>query len=107
MIGAKRKADPGKRLQETTQQTAQRAVERLLDLLNDADASHADVLKAAALIFERIYPAAAGGGAHSASLNNCILSGNTGHTNGGGSYGGTLNNCVLSGSWRRRGRRGL
>lgn len=63
VIGATKQTDPGKRLQETARKTAQRAVERLLDLLNDPDASHTDVLKAAALIFERIYPAAAGGDA--------------------------------------------
>ncbi|MBQ9263730.1 MAG: hypothetical protein IJ189_05905 [Clostridia bacterium] len=60
MIRAKR-TDPGKQLRFTTEQTAQRAVERLLELLNDPDTSHTDVLKAATLIFERIYPAALGG----------------------------------------------
>ena len=51
----------GKRLRETGREAALRAAERLRDLLENPDTSPGDVLKAAALIFERIYPAAAGG----------------------------------------------
>ena len=36
-----------------------------------------------------------GGGSYYGTLNNCVLTGNTG-SNGGGAYGGILNNCVLS-----------
>ena len=42
------------------QRAALQAVKRLMRLLQDETASHGDVLKAAALIFERVYPAANG-----------------------------------------------
>ena len=50
----------GKRLRETSREAALRAAERLRDLLENPDTAPGDVLKAAALIFERVYPAAAG-----------------------------------------------
>ena len=59
---ATKKASPPA-LRETTQRAALKAVERLLELLENPDASHADVLKASALIFERIYPAQGQGAA--------------------------------------------
>ena len=40
-------------------QTAQRAAERLLELLNDPDLSPADILKASSLALEKLYPLAA------------------------------------------------
>lgn len=52
-------SDPGKRLRETSRQAAQRAVERLKKLLSDPETSNSDVLKAATLIFERVYTAPA------------------------------------------------
>ncbi len=52
-------SDPGKRLRETSRQAAQKAVERLKRLLSDPETSNADVLKAATLIFERVYTAQA------------------------------------------------
>ncbi|NLD82573.1 MAG: hypothetical protein GX637_00255 [Clostridiales bacterium] len=53
------KRDPTKRLRESSREAAEEAVRRLKELLDDPDTSHADVLKAAALIFDRVYPAAA------------------------------------------------
>ncbi len=54
------KRDPEKRLRESSREAAEKAVSRLMELLDDPDTSHADVLKAATLIFDRVYPAAAG-----------------------------------------------
>ena len=39
-----------------------------------------------------------GGGAYYGTLNNCTLSGNSAELCGGGAYSGTLNNCTLSGN---------
>ena len=52
---------------EKTQEAALLSLQRLIGLLQDPDTPNADVLKASALIFERIYPfqsgaAAPGGG---------------------------------------------
>lgn len=58
---AKKTQNRGKQLQDTAQLAALRAAERLLSLLEDPDASHGDVIKAAALVFERVYPSSAGG----------------------------------------------
>lgn len=55
MIGTGKKSDPANLLREKAAEAALQAVERLLMLLHDPDASHADVIKASSLIFERIY----------------------------------------------------
>lgn len=47
---------PGQALQEKAAAAAILAVERLKKLLRDPDASNADALKAATLVFERVYP---------------------------------------------------
>ena len=60
-MNATKKTNPGKQWRETAGCAAEKAVERLIALLMDPDTSHGDVLKAAALIFERVLPAAAGG----------------------------------------------
>ena len=52
-------SDPGRRLREASRQAAQKAVERLKKLLSDPETSNADVLKAATLIFDRVYTAQA------------------------------------------------
>lgn len=72
MIPSGRKPDAGKRLQEASRDAALLAVERLRDLLADPDASAADVLKAATLIFDKIYPAAAGGGPTGGDFEICV-----------------------------------
>ncbi|MBR1585053.1 MAG: hypothetical protein IJ662_05895 [Clostridia bacterium] len=59
-------------MRETTHLTALKAVERLKELLENPDTSHADVLKAATLIFERIYPAANGGAANGGDFEICV-----------------------------------
>ena len=41
---------------EKTQEAALLSLQRLIGLLQDPDTPNADVLKASALIFERIYP---------------------------------------------------
>lgn len=60
-----RKKDDARLLQERSLQAALMAVERLTGLLSDPEASNADVLKAATLIFEKIHvgggPGAAAG----------------------------------------------
>ena len=61
--GAGRKRNDAAALREKSLQAALLAVERLSALLSDPEASNADALKAATLIFERVYPAQAGGGA--------------------------------------------
>lgn len=60
--GAGRKRNDAQALREKSLQAALLAVERLSSLLSDPDATNADALKAATLIFERVYPAQAGGG---------------------------------------------
>lgn len=59
-------------MRETAGSAAQRAVERLLKLLDDPEASHGDVLKAAALIFERVLPAVAGGDSAGSDFEICV-----------------------------------
>lgn len=58
-----RKKPPGQALQEKAAAAAILAVERLKKLLRDPDASNADALKAATLIFERVYPTLPGNAA--------------------------------------------
>jgi len=60
---AAKKKDAGRLLREQTVSVALRALERLDALLNDPDTSNAEVIKAATLIFERIYSPHAEGGA--------------------------------------------
>ena len=48
---------------EKTQEAALLSLQRLIGLLQDPDTSNADVLKASALIFERIYPLQSGSAA--------------------------------------------
>ena len=47
-------------------------MERLEELLRDPEASRGDILKAAALIFEKIHPQTAGGGAAAGDFEICI-----------------------------------
>lgn len=55
-----RKKDAGERLRQQGTEAAALAAERLVELLQNPDTSPADVLKAATLIFDRVYPAVAG-----------------------------------------------
>ena len=48
---------------EKTQEAALLSLQRLIGLLQDPDTPNADVLKASALIFERIHPLQSGGAA--------------------------------------------
>lgn len=59
---ASEKKPPGQALQEKAASAAILAVERLKRLLRDPDASNADALKAATLIFERVCPTPPAGG---------------------------------------------
>lgn len=68
---APRKTD-AERLREKTGKAALLAVERLEELLRDPEASRGDILKAAALIFEKIHPQTAGGGAAAGDFEICI-----------------------------------
>jgi len=61
MMAAKKK-DAGRLLREQTVSVALRALERLDALLNDPDTSNAEVIKAAALVFDRIDSSHAEGG---------------------------------------------
>lgn len=59
---ARKKSGP-QALGEKSLQAALLAVDRLTEMLKDPATSNADVLKAATLIFDRVYPAQASGGA--------------------------------------------
>ena len=61
MINATRKK-PAPTVGEKTQEAALLSLERLIGLLTNPDTPNADVLKASALIFERIYPQQSSGG---------------------------------------------
>lgn len=58
--GAGKKKDRAQILREKALEAAVTAVERLESLLSDPETSNADAIKAATLVFERIYPAQAG-----------------------------------------------
>ena len=58
------KKDGAAVLRERSLQAALLAVERLSSLLSDPESSNGDALKAATLIFEKIYPLQSGGGAN-------------------------------------------
>lgn len=59
---AARKKNEAQLLREKTASVALRALERLDALLNDPDTSNAEVIKAAALVFDRIDSSHAEGG---------------------------------------------
>ena len=61
MTAARKKTAPT--VGEKTQEAALLSLERLIELLRNPDTPNADVLKASALIFERIYPLQCSGAA--------------------------------------------
>lgn len=72
MIKEEKTFAAAKRLKHTTEKAALRAVEKLLDVLDNPESSNADVLKAATLIFDRIYPGQAGGDAGAGDYEICV-----------------------------------
>ncbi len=66
------KKDPEKLLRASGLAAALKAVERLTALLDDPETSHADVVKAATLIFDRVYPAASGAGDPGGDYEICV-----------------------------------
>ena len=66
------KKDPEKLLRSSSLEAALKAVERLTALLDDPETPRADVLKAATLIFERVYPAGAGAGDPGGDYEICV-----------------------------------
>ncbi|MBR4359133.1 MAG: hypothetical protein IKP32_00740 [Clostridia bacterium] len=55
-MAGKKRPTPAQVVREKTQEAAIQALQRLSDLLLNPDTGNGDVLKAAALILERVYP---------------------------------------------------
>lgn len=49
-------------------------------------------------VFDTASAYSRGGGAFESTLNNCVLTGNYAYDAGGGAFGSTLNNCILTGN---------
>lgn len=72
VIPAGKATHPQPSVREKTQEAAILALERIIQLLRDPDASHADVLKTAQLIFDRIYPAQTDGLENGGDFDICV-----------------------------------